>query len=253
LGRSNTIPNSCKEGEAAVKIGVAQYAPINYLDDNGNWIGFDSEFAQLVGAKLGREITFVEIQWGNKFLELESGTIDAIWNGMTANANESDGTPRSDLCIFSYSYMLNKQCVVIRSDMADDFKIIDDLLGKIIAVEEGSAGATRAAETIGDNGTIINAATQTATFAEVMSGAAECAIIDVFLAERMAGSGDFAGLMIAPIELEYEIFAIGFKKTNTELRDKVNQAIRDLHNEGKLQPIADKYGIDTFYIDFNFK
>jgi len=244
---------SCGKVEEAIRCGVTQYAPMNYLDDDGNWTGFDTEFARLVGEKLGRKVIFVEIQWSNKFLELESGTISAIWNGMTANADESDGTPRSELCIFSYSYMQNKQCVVIRSENIDDYQKPEDLIGKIIAVEEGSAGAAQTAAVVGDKSAIVNASTQTATFAEVMSGAAECAVIDVFLAERMAGSGDFADLMIAPIELEYEVFAVGFKKTNTDLRDKVNQAIRELHAEGKLQPIADKYGINDFYIDFDFK
>ena len=235
--------NDSASGETLI-CGVTEYEPMNYRDSNGNWTGFDTEFAMLVGAKIGMEVEFQMIEWGNKFAELNSGAISCIWNGFTANADESDGTPRISLCSMSYSYMLNQQCVVVRADRAGDFTSIDDLVGKSAAVESGSAGETTAQELVGSSGSTVGAAAQINTFMEVKSGAVDCAIVDVLLARRIAGSGDYADLVIADIELDAEVYAIGFK-TGSPLTALVNQAIRELYDDGTLPMLAEKYGLEN--------
>ncbi|MCL1917717.1 MAG: transporter substrate-binding domain-containing protein [Peptococcaceae bacterium] len=225
--------------------GVTKYDPMNYLDENGDWTGFDTEFARLVGEKLDMEVSFQEIDWNKKFIELEAGTITCIWNGFTANAVDSvTNRPRHEDVDFSYSYMLNQQCVVIKADRADEFKSAEDLLGKTAAAEKGSAGESFAKEAVGDDGKMIDSTSQINTFVEVKSGSVDLAVVDILLAQRMAASGDYTDLIIADITLDHEVYAIGFKK-GSELTKKVNEAMMELYNDGTLETLAKKYGLEN--------
>ncbi|MCL2695207.1 MAG: transporter substrate-binding domain-containing protein [Clostridiales bacterium] len=248
---------ACKKSNDKLVCGVTVFEPMNYLE-GGDWVGFDTEFARAVGQKLGMEVEFVEIQWSQKYFELESGAITCIWNGLTANTTETINDvekSRSDWYDFSYSYMLNRQCVVVKADRLGEFQTIADLADKKITAEDGSAGHTAANGVLGEGGSFLGAASQVNTFREVMAGASDCAIVDYLLAEQLIGMGDYSGLAIAVIEfdLEPEVYAIGFKKGNT-LRDKINAAILELEAEGKLLEIAKKYNIaGSLKIDSSFK
>ena len=153
---SNTPSTSTRDPSSSARdkliCGITLYEPMNYKDNSDNWTGFDTEFALLVGDKLDMDVEFQLIEWSNKFFELNSGAITCIWNGFTANADESDGTPRVDLCDMTYSYMLNQQCVVIKADRAGEFSSAASLTGMSAAVESGSAGETAAKELVGSGG-----------------------------------------------------------------------------------------------------
>jgi len=236
---------SCAKDADTLICGVTQFEPMNYLDENGNWTGFDTEFALLVGQKLGMKVAFQEITWSQKFVELQSGAINCIWNGMTANTVDgTTGRPRHEDVDFSYSYLLNQQCVVIRKDKAGDFTTNSDLIGKKAAAEKGSAGETIAVSAIGSGGIVIDKTKQIDTFMEVLSGAVDFAIVDSILAHQVAGRGDFSNLMVADIPMgsKMEVYAIGFRK-GSDLVQKVNNAIMELYNEGALYTIAEKYGL----------
>jgi len=244
----------CKKEKDAGKLicGVTDFEPMNFRDASGKWIGFDTELAQLVGQKLKMTVDFVEIEWANKYNELNSGTISCIWNGFTANASE-DGTSRSAFVDFSYSYLRNQQCIVIKAERKSEFKAVGDLAGKIAAAESGSAGESAAKDIVGDAGKIVGTAAQINTFIEVKSGAVDCAVVDVLLAKRLAGSGDYSDLTIADITLDYEVYAVGFKK-GSDLRDKVNKALKELYDEGKMSELAKKYHLeDSLVLDTNFR
>jgi polar amino acid transport system substrate-binding protein len=241
-----------KENDGKFICGVTEFEPMNFRDSKGNWTGFDTEVALLVGQKLGLKVEFQEIEWSAKYQELEAGTINAIWNGFTANASE-DGVPRSNMVDFSYSYLRNQQCVVIKSSRANEFKSVDNLTGKTVAAESGSAGESFAKDTVTDKGRIIGSPAQINTFLEVKSGAVDCAVVDILLAQRLAGSGDYSDLMIANITLDFEVYAVGFKK-GSDLRQKVNKALKELYDEGKLMELAKKYKLeDSLVLDTNFK
>ncbi|MCL2433226.1 MAG: transporter substrate-binding domain-containing protein [Clostridia bacterium] len=231
--------------------GITDFAPMNFRNDEGEWVGFDTEFAMFVGQKLGMTVEFQEIVWAQKYLELNSGTINCIWNGFTANSSD-DGKARGDLVDFSYSYLLNNQCIVVKADKAANFKTLEDLAGKTVAAEAGSAGENAARDAIGDAGTFVGAEKQTDALVEVLSGAVDCAIVDVLLAQEKVGEGDMADLAIAEIEMKAEIYAIGFAK-GSELTAKVNMAIKALYDEGALQLLAEKYGLENLLkLDFDF-
>ena len=223
--------------------GVTIFENMNEKDADGNWIGFESEFAIEVGKIIGMDVEFQEIVWEQKYNELNSGAIDCIWNGFTANSTDN-GVKRSELVDFSYGYMLNQQCIVVKSDNVADYTSEASLAGKKACVEGGSAGESYA-KTVTSEDKVFKATAQINAFTEVKSGAVDFIVVDVVLAQNICGKGDYADLTIVDaIELESEIYAIGFKK-GSELTAKVNDAIKQLEESGKLLEIATKYGFEN--------
>ena len=234
---------SCKKEEAKLVCGVTIIPGLNEKDAEGNWIGFESEFAMEVGKLLDMTVEFQVIDWSQKYNELNSGAIDCVWNGFTANSSDN-GVERSELVDFSYGYMLNQQCIVVKKDNVDNFKTEADLNGKTACVESGSAGAAYA-ETVTDKDKISSTTAQINAFTEVKAGAVEFAVVDIVLANNICGKGDYENLAIVEaIQLESEIYAVGFKK-GSNLTEKVNEAIKTLNENGKLMEIAEKYGFEN--------
>ena len=239
---------SCGEKDDTLVCGVTIFEKMNEKDADGNWTGFESDFAVEVGKLIGMKVEFQEIDWTQKYTELEAGTIDCIWNGFTANSSDKiDGvdTKRSDLVDFSYGYMLNQQCIVIKADNKDAIKTEADLAGKKAGVEGGSAGESYAATVIGENGSMEKYPAQNKAFLEVKSGAVDFAVMDIVLAQNICGQGDYQDLMIVDtITLASEIYAIGFEK-GSDLTAKVNDAIKTLFENGTIDTLAAKYGFEN--------
>ncbi len=234
---------SCSKKADKLVCGVTIFEKMNEQDENGNWTGFECDFAREVGKILGMDVEFQIIDWGQKYNEVNSGAIDCIWNGFTANSSD-DGIKRSELVDFSYGYMLNQQCVVVKKSNLDTIKTEEDLSGKKACVEAGSAGAAYA-ETVTDKDNIFTATAQINAFTEVKSGAVDFIVVDILLAQNICGKGDYEDLAIVDsIELESEIYAVGFKK-GSDLTAKVNEAIKTLDENGKLMEIAEKYGFEN--------
>lgn len=238
---------SCGKDNTLV-CGVTIFDNMNEKDENGNWTGFESEFAIEVGKIIGMDVEFQEIDWSQKYSELNSGKIDCIWNGFTANSSdEINGvkTARSDLVDFSYTYMLNQQCIVVKKDRLAEFANEEALVGKTAAVEGGSAGAAYAKTAVGDGGKLVEFPAQISSFLEVSSDKSDFAVVDILLAKNVCGKGDYTDLVIVDsIELAAEYYAVGFKK-GSQLTAKVNDAIKQLDENGKLLEIAKKYGLEN--------
>ena len=248
-----TMFAGCAKNEETAKqddvlvCGVTIFENMNEQNADGTWTGFETEFAQEVGKILGMEVQFQVIDWAQKYNELESGAIDCVWNGFTANSSDKINgvdVKRSDLVDFSYGYMLNQQCIVAKASNVAAIKSEADLKGKSACVEGGSAGAAYAA-TVTDEDKVLSTTAQINTFSEVKSGAVDFAVVDIILAKNICGKGDYADLAIVDaIELDSEIYAIGFKK-GSDLTAKVNEAIKTLEANGKLMEIAKKYGFEN--------
>lgn len=237
----------CKKDDTLV-CGVTIIPGLNEKDADGNWTGFESEFAMEVGKILGMKVEFQEIDWAQKYNELNSGAIDCVWNGFTANSTDKDAAgnvvDRSTLVDFSYGYMLNQQCIVVKKDKVANFSDAASLNGKTACVEAGSAGETYA-KTATDADKITSTTAQINAFTEVKSGAVEFAVVDIILAQNVCGKDDYADLAIVEsIVLDSEIYAVGFKK-GSELTAKVNDAIKQLEENGKLMELAKKYGYEN--------
>lgn len=214
-------------------VGITDFAPMDYKDDNGNWIGFDADLANMVAEKLGVKAEFVEIDWDNKFLELQTGSIDCIWNGMTITDEVKNNSSVTN------AYAMNQQIVVTKSELAGKLKTVDDLKDLSFAVENGSAGQS-AAEDNGLNATAVTA--QSDALLEVASGSSDACIIDSTMAAAMTGEGtDYADLKSSVVLVD-EQYGISFRK-ESDMTEKVNKIIADFKADGTLQKLADKYSV----------
>ena len=237
---------ACSGGEDdnVLVCGVTVIPDMNEKDEDGNWTGFESEFAMAVAELLDMKVEFQEIDWTQKYSELNSGKIDCIWNGFTANSSD-DGIERKDLVDLSYTYMRNQQCIVIKNTNAETIKTEADLVGKTAAVEGGSAGAAYAEDAVGEDGDLAEFPAQINAFLEVDAGRSAFAVVDILLAQKVCGTGDYTDLMIVEdIVLPVEYYAIGFKK-GSALTEKVNGAIKTLYENGTLEELAEKYGFEN--------
>ncbi len=232
----------------SIVVGYTIYKPMNYLDDNNELVGFDTDLAKAVFGNLGYEVIFTEIEWSNKYTDLNSGAIDCVWNGFTANtADDDDGVLRSEKVDFSYNYMENRQVIVVKNDSG--ITSAADLKGKLATAESGSAGETYAKtfEDVQFKGFI----KQTECLFEVVSGTADFAVLDAQLAKSYCGQGDYADLMIVDeLSSDVEYYAIGFKK-GSELTAKVNAELEKLAADGTIAQLAEKYDVaNTAITDF---
>ena len=225
-----------------ITVGYTDYAPMNYTDENGELVGFDTELAKEMFADLGYEVRFKLIEWSNKYTEVDSGTIDCIWNGFTANCADDDGIQRADKVDFSYYYMTNAQCI-LRLDSTADVDDKADFAGNAVAYEDGSAAEGFVADITGAN--LKPVTSQMDAVREVKAGTAQYAVVDLLLAKSVAGKGDFATLTINQgIEIAAEYYAIGFKK-GSELTARVNEKLLEYAENGKLAALAEKYGLSN--------
>ena len=226
--------------------GITIYEPMNfYADptDETTLTGFDTELAKLVAEKIGVNVKFQKIEWGNKYVELNTNTIDCIWNGFTSNSKDDDGIERSEKVDFSHAYLDNKQCVVINTTKIalDSIKSAQDLAGKTATAEDGSAGDTyaKSVTTVG----LVSKSSQMDTFIELNNKTVDFAVIDLLLAEKIVGQGDFADLAIVDtIDIDPEVYSIGCRK-GSDFDEKINEALVELLNEGKIEELAAKYEV----------
>ncbi len=215
-------------------VGVTIYEPMDYMDENGNWVGFDAEFAKMVAEDLGVEAEFVIIDWKKKFTELQIKEIDAVWNGMTitdeALSNASVSNP----------YVINAQVVVTKADVAANYATAESLQNLSIAVEDGSAAA-KALDAIGITDYLVTD-DQAKALTEVLSGTSDACVIDITMARAMIKEGsDFASLAIAQ-ELTSEYYGIAFRK-DSDITAKVNELMAQYMADGTLAALAEKYNV----------
>ena len=231
-----------------IVVGYTIYEPMNYLDENGKLVGFDTELAEAVFGQLGYQVIFQEIDWSSKYTDLDSGTIDCVWNGFTCNTADDDGILRSEKVDFSYNYMENRQVIIAKADSG--ITSAADLVGKVAAVESGSAGESYAASFEGV--TVKGFLKQTDCLFEVNAGTADFAVLDAQLAKAYAGKGDYAGIVIVDaLSSDVEYYAIGFKK-GSPLTAEVNAQLVKLGADGTIAKLAEKYGVsNTAITDFS--
>ncbi len=235
-----------KKGDAGDKktftVGFdAEYPPYGYMDDNGEYTGFDLELAEAVCEMEGWELVKKPINWDSKDHELNSGSIDCIWNGFTMNGREDDYT-------FSVPYVDNSQVIVVAENSG--IKTLADLNGKTVGVQAASAalelleseeeGGQKA---LADTFAALNQfADYNTAFVELQAGALDALAIDIGVAKYQINSRG-EGYMILEEELNKEQYAVGFKKGNQELCDTINADLQKLANDGTVAKLAEKYEI----------
>ncbi len=218
-------------------IGITAYEPMNYKDKDGKLVGFDTEYAEALCAKLGVKPNFIFINWDTKEIELKARTIDCIWNGLTVTED------RKANMTFTQSYLLNEQVVVIRSADASKYTDRASLNGVSVVAEAGSAGETAIKADL--SGAVYTAVdSQAKALLEVKAGTAEAAVIDATMATSMTGEGsDYADLItITSMNLTAEEYAIGLRVGSTAAAE-FNKITNELLQDGTMAAIAEKYGL----------
>lgn len=220
-------------------VGITDFAPMDYKDEAGEWIGFDADMAKGFAEKLGVEVEFVEIDWDNKILELDGKTVDCIWNGMTL----TDEVKAAMDC--SNAYCNNAQVVIVPADKAADYQTVESLEGLAFAVEAGSAGETEVTA-LGLDCTPVKA--QSDALMEVAAGTSDAAVIDSLMAAAMVGEGTGYADLTYTVGLNSEEYGVGFRK-GSDLVAELNAYFVEAYAAGTMQECADTYGVAAALVE----
>ena len=220
-------------------VGITDFEPMDYQDEDGNWIGFDADLAKAFAESLGVEVEFQEIEWSNKILELDSKAIDVVWNGMTLN----DEVLAAMEC--SNAYCNNAQVVIVPADVADQYQTVESLEGLVFAVEDGSAGQNEV-EALGLEFTPV--LSQADTLLEVSAGTSDAAVIDSLMAAAMVGEGTSYENLTYTIGLNSEEYGVGFRK-GSDLAAALNEFFVAAYEDGTMLELAELYGVQAALIE----
>lgn len=219
-------------------VGITDFAPMDYKDEAGNWIGFDADMATAFAKYLGVEVQFVEIDWDNKVPELNGKNLDCAWNGMTLTDEVKTAMETSK------AYFNNAQVVIIAADKAEQYKTAADCKELQFAVEAGSAGE----EAANANGfKVTQVKDQSTALQEVAAGTCDAAIIDFLMALATVGEGTSYANLTYTVSLTSEEYGVGFRK-GSDLAAELNKFFAESIANGEMQKTAEKYGIQDYLI-----
>jgi len=210
------------------------FPPMGFVGDNGEFTGFDLDLAKEVASRLGLEYKAQPIAWDSKDMELESGNIDCIWNGFTMTGREDDYT-------WTTPYMANKQVFVVAND--SDINSQADLAGKVVEVQADSSAeaALREDQDLANTfGQLLTTPDYNTAFMDLEQGAVDAVAMDTIVAAYQIKQRN-ADFKILDDALSEEEYGVGFKKGNTELRDKVQATLEEMAADGTLAKISDEW------------
>ncbi len=210
------------------------FPPMGFVGEDGEFTGFDLELAAEVAKRLGKEIVYQPIAWDSKDMELESGTIDCIWNGFTMNGREDSYT-------WSEPYMKNNQVFVVKADAG--ISTTADLAGKVVDVQIDSsaeAALNDNQELAGTFGQLVTVADYNTAFMDLQSGSVDAIAMDDVVASYQIEQRQ-ADFVVLEETLAAEEYGIGFKKGNEALRDQVQGALEEMAADGTLAEISEKW------------
>ena len=225
------------DADGVFTVGFDQdFPPMGFVDDNGEFTGFDLELAAEVAKRLGLEIKYQPIAWDAKEMEIESGNIDVIWNGFTTNGREDDYT-------WSKPYMENKQVFVVSKDSG--ITKVEDLKGKKVEVQVDSSGEKALADNkeLADTfASLVTTADYNTAFQDLEMGATDAVAMDIIVAGyQLKKRGDDKYIILEEEPIASEEYGIGFKKGNTALRDAVDATLVEMAADGTLKSVSEKW------------
>ena len=227
------------QDKGTLVIGITDFAPMDYQDESGEWVGFDADMAKAFAESLGVKAEFVEIVWDNKVLELDSKTIDCVWNGMTLTAEVTSAMECSN------AYCNNAQVVIVPADKAADYQTVESVKDLTFAAEAGSAGETEL-NALGYNVTPVSA--QSDALMEVAAGTSDAAVIDSLMAAAMVGEGTGYASLTYTCGLNSEEYGVGFRK-GSDLAQKLNDFFKASYADGSMIETAETYGVQAAVIE----
>ena len=230
-----TAAETAEAAGGTLIVGFAQdFPPMGFVGDNGEYTGVDLDLAKEVASRLGLEYKAQPVAWDSKDMELESGNIDCIWNGFTITGREDDYT-------WTTPYMANKQVFVVAND--SDIKSQADLAGKVVEVQADSSAEAALKENqdlANTFGQLLTTPDYNTAFMDLEQGAVDAVAMDVIVAGYQIKQRN-ADFKILDDSLSEEEYGVGFKKGNTELRDKVQGALEEMAADGTLAKISDEW------------
>jgi polar amino acid transport system substrate-binding protein len=219
----------------------ANYPPIGFLDENGKAAGFDIELANEVfkTLNLNEQIVFQPIDWDAKDLELNSGKIDCVWNGLTKTRE------REENMLLTKAYMKNRQIAVVNKNSA--INNLNDLNGKKICLQKGSS----AKESVKKNHIsslvkeIVEVENMLNCLAEVETKRCDCAVLDEFLfkyySKNRKNDGIINKFKVLDEEIDLDCFVVAVKKENYNLKNKIEEGLSSVYWSGKAEEISKKW------------
>lgn len=234
----NTSAEAAEATESAggtLIVGFDQdFPPMGFIGDDGEFTGFDLELAQEVAKRLGLEYKPQPIAWDAKDMELEAGNIDCIWNGFTMTGREDDYA-------WTDAYMANTQVFVVAKDSGIASQA--DLAGKVVECQVDSSAEVALKEVPDLTATfkdLLTTADYNTAFMDLEQGAVDAIAMDVIVAGYQIQQRN-ADFVILDDSLSAEEYGVGFKKDNTELRDKVQKTLEEMAADGTLKSISEKW------------
>ena len=210
------------------------FPPMGFIGNDGEFTGFDLELAQEVAKRLGLEYKPQPIAWDAKDMELEAGNIDCIWNGFTMTGREDDYA-------WTEAYMANTQVFVVAKDSGIASQA--DLAGKVVECQVDSSAEAALKEVPDLTATfkdLLTTADYNTAFMDLEQGAVDAIAMDVIVAGYQIQQRN-ADFVILEDHFSAEEYGVGFKKGNTELRDKVQKTLEEMAQDGTLKAISEKW------------
>ena len=226
------------------KMGIdAEYPPFSYLDDNGDYAGFDVEMCKAVCDILGLEQVIVPINWDTKLISLDNKEHDCVWSGMTIL-----DTMKEAGYVLSFPYYDNTQVVLTKE--GNGINTLEDLAGKRVAVQLGTSGETLLAEEDGqlalaqtfEGGAPVTMENFNICGTELDAGGVDAVVVDLPVAQNLASR--FANFVILDETLGSEQYGICFRNGDDTLCKQFEDAIMQLVEDGTYLKLAQKYGLD---------
>lgn len=229
-----------------IVIGITYFEPMDFQDEDKNWIGFDAELAKMFAEELELEVDFQEINWATKEVELQAGTIDAIWNGLTWSEERAEQMGMSE------AYLTNEQILVVPKGQAKNYNSLEDLKGKNIAVESGSAGQDYLDNELKDLAIPVEKEIQLDALTECVAKTVDGCIVDEIMARYLINKegSNFSDLEIVEglLDSEEETYSVAFRK-GSDLIEKVNEFFKAAQADGRLKKLAEKYNLEGALLD----
>ena len=224
------------EGELIVGLDDT-FAPMGFRDENGDLVGFDIDFANAVGEKLGVKVKFQPIKWDAKDMELTSKNVDCVWNGMSVTPE------REEAMALSNKYLDNKIILMAKADSDVEINSAEDLAKYNIGTQVDSAALNtlernEAYDSFKDKITTYD--TYDTALLDMEAGRVDVIAIDQVLGEYKNNNLN-GELKACEYNLGNDAYAIGFRKSDEALRDAVNDAIKELIDDGTAEEISNKW------------
>lgn len=226
------------KAKGVLVVGITDFEPMDYKNENGEWIGFDADMAKAFADSLGVQAEFVEIDWDNKVLELNGKSIDCVWNGMTLRPEVTEAMETAN------AYANNAQVVVLPVDKAANYADVAALSGLTFAVEAGSAGEEEI-DKLGYAKTAVSS--QANALMEVAAGTSDAAVIDALMAAAMVGEGTGYAQLTYTLPLNSEEYGVGFRK-GSDLAEMLNAFQATVYADGSMMALAEIYGVQAAII-----